>query len=143
MLLGNNNKSEEIIFLFDVSIFLFLYYSVCFRRIKLWSYWSPYFCSLLSAYILLIKLLLEHLEVCWENLNSILHPLSATIISPECNSPVPTIIFEIFWDFLVFYKISFSLQVKQCAIISHKRSMYELLLINVVCTSYLTSCRTT
>ena len=35
-----------------------------------------------------------------------------------------TIVF-IFWDFLMFYKVFFSPQVKQCAIITYKHGMYE------------------
>ena len=37
-----------------------------------------------------------------------------------------TIIF-IFWDFLMFYQISLSPQVKRCAIITYKHCVYELL----------------
>ena len=37
-----------------------------------------------------------------------------------------TIIFVTFWDFLMFYQIFFSPQVKQCAIITYKHSMYKL-----------------
>ena len=37
-----------------------------------------------------------------------------------------TIIFTIFWDFLMFYQIFFLPQVKWCAIITYKRDMYEL-----------------
>ena len=32
----------------------------------------------------------------------------------------------IFWDFLLFYQIFLSPQVKQCAIISYKHGIYEL-----------------
>ena len=38
----------------------------------------------------------------------------------------PTIIFIIFWDFLMFYQIFLSQQVKQFAIITFKHSIYEL-----------------
>ena len=34
--------------------------------------------------------------------------------------------FYIFWDFLVFYQIFLSPQVKQCAIITYKHGIYEL-----------------
>ena len=37
----------------------------------------------------------------------------------------PTIIFIIFWDFLMFYQIFFSPQVKRCAIITYKHSIYD------------------
>ena len=38
----------------------------------------------------------------------------------------PTIIFIIFWDFLMFYQIFFSSQVKRSAMISNKHGIYEL-----------------
>ena len=38
----------------------------------------------------------------------------------------PTIIFVIFWDFLMFYQIFFSPQMKRCAIIPYKPGIYEL-----------------
>ena len=37
-----------------------------------------------------------------------------------------TIIFIIFWDFLIFYQISLSPQVKRCVIITYKHGIYEL-----------------
>ena len=37
-----------------------------------------------------------------------------------------TIIFIIFWDFLMFYQFLCSLQVRRCAIISYKHGIYEL-----------------
>ena len=37
-----------------------------------------------------------------------------------------TIIFVIVWDFLMFYQISLSPQVKQCVIIAYKHGIYEL-----------------
>ena len=42
------------------------------------------------------------------------------------NDDKPAIIFIIFWDFLMFYQIFLSPQVKRCAIITHKHGMYEL-----------------
>ena len=38
----------------------------------------------------------------------------------------PLIIFIIFWDFLMFYQIFFSPQVKRSAIITYKHGIYEL-----------------
>ena len=38
----------------------------------------------------------------------------------------PTIIFIVFWDFLVFYQIFFSPQAKRCSIITYKHGIYEL-----------------
>ena len=38
----------------------------------------------------------------------------------------PTIIFIIFWDFLTFYQIFFSPQVKRCACITCKHGIHEL-----------------
>ena len=43
------------------------------------------------------------------------------------NSNQSAIIFIIFWDFLMFYQIFLSPQVKRCAIITYKHGMYELL----------------
>ena len=40
--------------------------------------------------------------------------------------PTPTISLKIFWDFLMFYQIFLSLQVKRWAIITYKHGMYEL-----------------
>ena len=37
-----------------------------------------------------------------------------------------TIIFIIFWDFLMFYQFLCSLQVRRCAIISYKHGIYDL-----------------
>ena len=37
----------------------------------------------------------------------------------------PTIISTVFWDFLMFYQIFLSPQVKQCAIITYKHGTYE------------------
>ena len=37
-----------------------------------------------------------------------------------------TIIFKLFWDYLMFYQIFFSPQVKRCAIITYKHGIYEL-----------------
>ena len=39
---------------------------------------------------------------------------------------IPTIIFIIFWDSLMFYQIFFSPQVRRCAIITYKHSIYGL-----------------
>ena len=39
---------------------------------------------------------------------------------------LPTIIFIIFWDFLMFYQIFLSPHVKQCAIIAYKHGIYEM-----------------
>ena len=39
---------------------------------------------------------------------------------------LPTIIFIIFWDSLMFYQIFFSPQVRRCAIITYKHSIYGL-----------------
>ena len=39
---------------------------------------------------------------------------------------VTTVIFIIFWDFLIFYKIFLSPQVKRCAIITCEHGIYEL-----------------
>ena len=39
---------------------------------------------------------------------------------------VPTITVITFWDFLVFYQIFLSPQVKQCTIITYKHGIYEL-----------------
>ena len=39
----------------------------------------------------------------------------------------PTIIFIIFWDFLMFYQIFLSPQVKRCSIITDKHGIYEFL----------------
>ena len=39
---------------------------------------------------------------------------------------LPTIIFIIFWDFLMFYQVFLSLQVKRWMIISYKHGIYEL-----------------
>ena len=38
----------------------------------------------------------------------------------------PTIIFIVFWDFLVFYQIFLSPQAKRCSIITYKHGIYEL-----------------
>ena len=38
----------------------------------------------------------------------------------------PTITFIIFWDFLMFYQIFLSPQVKRCAIVTYKHGLYEL-----------------
>ena len=38
---------------------------------------------------------------------------------------VPTIIFIIFWDFLMFYQTWLSPQVKRCTIITYKHGIYE------------------
>ena len=38
----------------------------------------------------------------------------------------PSIIFIIFWDFLMFYQIFLPLQVEQCEIITYKHSINEL-----------------
>ena len=38
----------------------------------------------------------------------------------------PAIIFIIFWDYLMFYQISPSPQVKRCTIITYKYGIYEL-----------------
>ena len=62
----------------------------------------------------------------WENLVQ-----NIKIIS--CWNLVPTIMVIIFWDFLMFYRISFSPQVKQSVIISNKHGI----------SSSLTSYRTT
>ena len=44
------------------------------------------------------------------------------------NSFQPTIIFIIFWDFSMFYKIFFSPPVKRCAIVTYLRNMiYKLI----------------
>ena len=37
-----------------------------------------------------------------------------------------TIIFIVFWDFLVFYQIFFSPQAKRCSIITYEHGIYEL-----------------
>ena len=39
---------------------------------------------------------------------------------------IATIIFIIFWDFLMFHQIFLSPQVKRCAIITYKHGIYEL-----------------
>ena len=46
--------------------------------------------------------------------------------SDSANLNKTTIIFITFWGFLMFYRLFFSLQVKQCAIISYKNGVYEL-----------------
>ena len=38
---------------------------------------------------------------------------------------LPTIVFIIFWDFLMFYQIFLSPQFKKCAIITYKHGIYE------------------
>ena len=38
---------------------------------------------------------------------------------------ISTIILMIFWDFLMFYQILFSPQVKRCVIITYKHGIYE------------------
>ena len=38
----------------------------------------------------------------------------------------PTIIFIIFWDFLIFYQIFLSSKVKRCAIITYKHGIDKL-----------------
>ena len=39
---------------------------------------------------------------------------------------IATIIFMIFWDFLMFYQIFLSPQVKRCAIIAYENGIHEL-----------------
>ena len=48
------------------------------------------------------------------------------IMTSLTNSSKATIIFIIFWDFLMFYQIFLSSQVKQCAIITYKHDIHEL-----------------
>ena len=43
------------------------------------------------------------------------------------NMQVSTIIFITFWDFLMFYQIFISPQVRRCATITYKHGTYELL----------------
>ena len=42
------------------------------------------------------------------------------------NKNLQTVIFTIFWDFLMFYQIFLSPQVKECVIIAYKHGIYEL-----------------
>ena len=56
----------------------------------------------------------------WANLVQI-----ANIASLRWNL-IPTVSFIIFWDFLMFYQIFLSPQVKRWAIITYKHGMYEL-----------------
>ena len=39
---------------------------------------------------------------------------------------IPTLIFIIFWDVLIFYQIFFLPQVKPCVIVTYKHGIYEL-----------------
>ena len=45
---------------------------------------------------------------------------------PADDSFRPTIIFIIFWDFLMFYQFVLSPQIRRCAIITYKHGIYEL-----------------
>ena len=49
------------------------------------------------------------------------------MISAYRNAHPTTIIFIIFWDFLMFYQIFLSPQVKRCAIITYIHNIHELL----------------
>ena len=48
------------------------------------------------------------------------------IMTSLTNSSKATIIFIIFWDFLMFYQIFLSSQVKRCAIITYRHGIHEL-----------------
>ena len=47
------------------------------------------------------------------------------VVTLKMSRGIPTIIFIIFWDFLMFYQIVFSPEVKRCAIITYKYGIYE------------------
>ena len=51
---------------------------------------------------------------------------SSTCNDNQNDKPKFTIIFIIFWDFLMSYQIFLSPQIKQCAVITYKHGIYEL-----------------